>query len=148
EKNIRTTLKLFLEQLGWEVAAVASASGALAEVAHGPVDVAFVDLRLGEENGLDLVSGLLGAQPDMNVVVITAYAEIPTAVEAIKRGAWDFVAKPFTPAQIRIIVEKIGERRQLSRRVADLERQLADAVPDVDLGSRAPAMRAVLGTVE
>ena len=75
EKNIRTTLKLCLEQLGWEVAAVAGSASALDEVAHAPADIAFVDLRLGEENGLDLVSALLGEQPDLNVVVITAYAD-------------------------------------------------------------------------
>jgi len=148
EKNIRTTLKLCLEQLGCEVATAANPAAALAEAARAPVDLAFVDLRLGEESGLELVSSLAGAHPDLTVIVITAYAEIATAVDAIKRGAWDFLPKPFTPAQIRLLVDKAVERRQLSRRVADLEHQIAAEVPEADLGSRAPAMRAALETVD
>src|SRR5215472_772401 len=72
--------------------------------------------------------------------------EIATAVEAVKRGAWDFVTKPFSPAQIRVLVGKVDERRTLVRRVAELEREIADAVPEVDLTTRSPAMRALLET--
>ena len=148
EKNIRTTLKLCLEQLGCEVVIAATAAAAVAEAARVDVDMAFVDLRLGADSGLELVSTLSGAHPSLAVVVITAYAEIPTAVDAMKRGAWDFLPKPFTPAQIRLVVDKVSERRQLSRRVAELERRLADTVPEADLASQAPAMRAALETIE
>src|SRR5262245_34847176 len=119
EKNIRTTLVVCLEQLGCEVRAVASAAAAVAEAGH--FDLAFVDLRLGADDGLDLIAPLLAAQPELSIVIITAFGEIATAVEAVKRGAWDFVTKPFTPAQLRVLVGKVDERRTLVRRVAELE---------------------------
>jgi NtrC-family two-component system response regulator AlgB len=79
-------------------------------------------------------------------VVITAYATVDTAVTAIKQGAVDYVPKPFTPAQIRHVVEQLTARRRTEGRVAELEATLADEVPDVDLATVVPAMRAVLDT--
>ena len=92
-----------------------------------PFDLAFLDLRLGDSNGLDLLPELLAGRPSMAVVVVTAYATIDTAVEAIRRGAADYLPKPFTPAQIRHAVERVAERRRMVRRLADLEQQLKDA---------------------
>ena len=60
-----------------------------------------MDLRLGTSSGLDLLPALLAEDPDLDVVVITAYAAIDTAMEAVRRGARDYLPKPFTPAQIR-----------------------------------------------
>jgi len=147
EKNIRATLSLCLEGIGCQVTAVSSGQAALTALSHQTFDLAFLDLRLGETSGLDLLPQLLAESPNLAIVVITAYATFDTAVEAIKRGAKDYLPKPFTPAQIRHVVEQLTERRELTRRVSDLEGQLREAVPEVDLETNAPKMRAVLDVV-
>ena len=90
EKNIRRTLALCLEGLGCAVTEAATAAAALEALARAPHDLAFLDLRLGTENGLDLIPRLLAERPGLDVVIITAYATFDTAVEAIRRGARDY----------------------------------------------------------
>ncbi len=147
EKNIRATLVLCLEEMGCQCAAAATAAAALDLVRRQPFDLAFLDLRLGTSNGLDLIPQLLAEQGGLAIVVITAYATFETAVEAIRRGARDYLPKPFTPAQIRYVVEQVAERQAVSRYVADLEQQLTEAVPEADLTTESPRMRAVLETI-
>jgi NtrC-family two-component system response regulator AlgB len=147
EKNIRTTMRVCLEGMGCAVSAVATSDAALASLDRQPHDIAFLDLRLAQESGLDLIPRLLAVQASLEIVIITAYSTIETAVEAMRRGARDYLAKPFTPAQIRHVVEQFAERRALSTRVADLEAQLADAAPASDFASSAVAMRSVLDTL-
>ncbi len=144
EKNIRTTLAMCLEGLGCAVAVAATPEAARSQVAHQAFDLAFVDLRLAEASGLELVPELLAAQPQLHIVIITAFATIDTAVTAMKRGARDYLPKPFTPAQIRKLVNDLVERRALERKVHDLEAQLQEAVPEVDLATSSPRMRAAL----
>jgi NtrC-family two-component system response regulator AlgB len=146
EKNIRTTLGLCLEAMGCKVMQVESAGAALAALGRESFELAFLDLRLGSQSGLDLLPQLLQVSPQLAVVMITAYGTIDTAVEAMRRGARDFVAKPFTPAQVRLLVERITERGALERRVADLQARLAEVAPEVDVGleSRSAAMRKVV----
>ena len=147
ERNIRTTLTLCLEEMGCEVLAVASASSALDAVRRQSFDLAFVDLRLGADNGLDLLPRLLTESPGTAVVIITAYATIDTAVAAIKGGATDYLPKPFSVAQIQHVVDQINARRSLEHRLADLEQQLKEAVPEADLETHSPRMRSVLDMV-
>lgn len=147
EKNIRATLALCLEGMGCAVTGVASADAALDALRRQAADLAFLDLRLGVISGLDLLPELLALCPDLAVVVITAYATFETAVEAIKRGATDYLPKPFTPAQIRHAVEQVVQRQAVARRLADLEQQLHEAVPEADLTTESPRMRSVLETI-
>ena len=148
EKNIRTTLALCLEGLGCKVEQAANSTAALEALRVEPFDLAFCDLRLGHESGLDLVPRLLGERPGLDVVVITAYATIDTAVEAIRRGAKDYLPKPFTPAQIGHLVDRSRERRTLTRRLYDLEKRLEEAAPEAVLETESPRMQAVLDVVE
>ncbi|HTO98076.1 MAG TPA: response regulator, partial [Myxococcales bacterium] len=126
ERNIRKTLAVCLEGLGCAVTECGSAAAAVDSLARLPHDLAFVDLRLGKESGLDLLASLLAERPALEVVIITAYATIDTAVEAIRRGARDYLPKPFTPAQIRHQVDLARQRRALASRVGELEARLAD----------------------
>jgi NtrC-family two-component system response regulator AlgB len=144
EKNIRVTLSTCLEAMGCQVTAVPSGQAALAALARHAFDLAFLDLRLDGMDGLALLPQLLAESPNLAVVVITAYATFDTAVEAIKRGAKDYVPKPFTPAQIRQVVEQLAEQRDLARRVLNLEGQLREAVPEVELETDSARMRTVL----
>ena len=140
EKNIRATLGLCLEGLGLQVAQAASAEAAREALRRGRFDLAFLDLRLGADSGLDLLPQLLAEAPELQVVVITAYATFDTAVEAVRRGARDYLPKPFTPAQIRHVVEQVQSRRALTRRDSGLEQHVRQALPHVRLRSRAPTI--------
>jgi CheY-like chemotaxis protein len=99
EKNIRATLTMCLEAAGCVVTSAGTSEAALAAVERKPFDLAFLDLRLGEQDGMALLPRLLAARPGLAIVVITAYATIDTAVEAIKRGAVNYLPKPFTPGR-------------------------------------------------
>jgi two-component system, NtrC family, response regulator AlgB len=148
EKNIRRTLALCLEGLGCAVTEAGNAAAALEALARAPHDLAFLDLRLGSENGLDLLPRLLAERPGLDVVIITAYATFDTAVEAIRRGARDYLPKPFTPAQVRHVVEQFDQRRGLERRLVDLQGLLADAAPEVDFAAASAPMRATIEVLE
>jgi two-component system, NtrC family, response regulator AlgB len=143
EKNIRTTLALCLEQFGCAVTGVGSAESALYALSQQPYDLAFLDLRLGATSGLDLMPKCLAESPNLMIVVMTAYATIDSAVEAIKRGAIDYLPKPFAPAQIRHVVDQSIKQRELKRQVMDLEGRLREAAPESDLESDSPKLRAV-----
>ena len=147
ERNIRSTLRAFLETLGCTVAEAGTSAAALDQLRRSPIDLAFLDLRLGQESGLELIPALLDERPGLEVVFITAYATFETAVEAIRRGAKDYLPKPFTPAQIQNAVERHRGRRQLESRLTELQGQLADAVPEAELATASPAMQAALDVV-
>ncbi len=140
EPNIRKMLAVSLSTDGHRVTTVSNGPEALVQCARQPFDLAFVDLRLGTEQGLELIPRLLAESAWMRVVVITAFATIETAVEAMQRGASDYLPKPFTPAQVRLVVERVSRVRALEQRVARLEGSVGDAA-DVDLKSDNPAMR-------
>ena len=144
EPNIRRTLRAALEAAGHAVDEAAEGREALRKLEAGPCDVALVDLRLGAESGLDLLGPALERVPTLAVVVITAYAAFETAVEAMRRGAFDYLAKPFTPAQVRALLERVGRDRGLRDRVADLEDRVRREVPEVELAGRDPEVRRVL----
>jgi NtrC-family two-component system response regulator AlgB len=144
EINIRKTLTTCLETEGHKVIAVSNAQDALAEASRRSFELAFVDLRLGTDDGLDLIPSLLSATPWLKIIVITAYASIDTAVEAMRRGASDYIPKPFTPAQIKLAVQKVSAARELEQKVAALQEVLGRVHPEVDFTSASPAMERVL----
>jgi two-component system, NtrC family, response regulator AlgB len=140
EANIRKMLVVCLETEGYRVTAVSNFDDALAEAARKSFDVAFVDLRLGTTNGLELIPALLAATPWLKIVVITAYASIETAVEAMKRGATDYLPKPFTPAQVKLAIRKVFDIRNLEQKVTALREDLGRSHFDVDFSSTGVAM--------
>ncbi len=148
EQNIRKTLGIFLEGEGHRPVLVSNPDDAITEARRHSIDLAFVDLRLGTRSGLDMIPELLAASPWTKIVVITAYASIDTAVEAIRRGAADYVPKPFTPEQIKLVLQKITDVQALKQKIASLESQLADSVPATELTSSHPGMQRVLHTAK
>ena len=148
EPNIRKTLAIALEAEGQRVVAVSNLKDALAEASRRFFDMALVDLRLGTESGMELIPALRTACPWIKVVVITAYASIDTAVEAMRRGAFDYLPKPFTPDQLLLLIRKITEVRTLEQRVATLQEALNEAAPEADLTSRSPVMQKTLAMAQ
>ena len=140
EANIRATLRVALEAMGHQVDEADSATSALDRVRRGPCDAALVDLRLGRDSGLDLLDRLIKSNPRIAVVLITAYASLDTAIEAIRRGAFDYLPKPFTPAQVRVVLERMVRVRGLRDRVEELEERVRAEVPEIEPESTDPAM--------
>ena len=144
EPSLRKTLRLTLESLGHRVVEADSGAAALAALGRDRFDVALLDLRLGRESGLDVLPQLLSAAPDVGVVVMTAFAAIDTAVTAMRAGAFDYLPKPFTPGQLRLLLERWEARRGLVAEVEDLRERVKGATPGVDLETREPGVRAAL----
>jgi two-component system, NtrC family, response regulator AlgB len=141
EANIRKTLTVCLESRGHRVTAVSNAKDARVEADRQVFDLAFVDLRLGTENGLDLIPTLLGACPWIKIVVITAYASVDTAVEAMRRGATDYIPKPFTPEQVQLVTDRVATVRSMEQRIAILKEDLKRLHPEVSFTSQHPDMQ-------
>jgi two-component system, NtrC family, response regulator AlgB len=139
EINIRKTLAISLEIDGHSVVAVSNAKDAVAEASRKSFDLAFVDLRLGVDHGLNLIPELLSQSPWMRVVIITAHGSIDSAVETMKRGASDYLTKPFTPSQVKLVVERVGRLRALEQQVAGLQ-EIVGAKGEPMLKSNNPAM--------
>jgi NtrC-family two-component system response regulator AlgB len=91
-----------------------------------------------------LLPRLLALAPGLDVIVITAYATIETAVEAMRRGASDYLPKPFTPDQLRLALERVARVRRLQSHVLNLEDQVRSVVPEADLQTAEPAMQQAL----
>lgn len=141
EEHIRFSLTMCLENDGHKVVAVGSIDAALEETARQAFDLIFLDVRLGTRNGLDYIQSLLEENPWARIVVITAYASIETAVEAMKRGASDYLAKPFEPAQLTLLTQKVAERRVLERKVDALQKTLGSLDPEADFSTSSPIWR-------
>ncbi|HEX4612093.1 MAG TPA: sigma-54 dependent transcriptional regulator [Urbifossiella sp.] len=144
EVSLRRTLRTALESQGHRVTEAANGAQALDALRQHRFDAAFLDLRLGRENGLDLLPELLRAAPGLHVVIVTAHASFNSAVEALRKGAFDYLPKPFTPDQLRVVLDRSGLVRGLRDRVAALEEQVGRLAPDVELDTREAAVQQVL----
>jgi two-component system, NtrC family, response regulator AlgB len=144
EINIRKTLSVCLESRGHRVVAVSNATDARSEADRQVFDLAFVDLRLGTSNGLDLIPVLLASCPWLKVVVITAYASVESAVQAMKRGASDYIPKPFTPEHVELVTERLTGIRVMEQRINSLKEDLKRLHPEASFTSRHPGMQRAL----
>ena len=131
DASLRKSIRLVLETMNHTVTEAGDSARAEELLGHGMFDVAFLDIRLGREKGLDLLPSLLRLAPGLPIVVITAFATIETAVEAMRRGAFDYLPKPFTPDQIRLVLDRINRLRRLQFHVEELEEQIRSVVPEL-----------------
>jgi NtrC-family two-component system response regulator AlgB len=132
DAGVRQSLRLCLEAGGARVLGVGSARAALEALDRGRFDVVLLDLWLGPESGLDAVPAILRKQADAAIIVITAFATYETAVDAMKRGASDYLPKPFTPDQVRHATRRALEAAGLKKRLLDAEARLEQAGVDDD----------------
>ena len=146
DAGVRQSLRLCLEAAGARVLGVATGGAALEALDRGHFDVVFLDLWLGADAGLDLLPEMLARQPDLGVIVVTAFASIESAVDAIKRGAVDYVPKPFTPDQIRLTANRVLEAQRLRRRLAELQEELDESGEPAFFESRSPVFLRFLQT--
>jgi len=144
ERNIRRTFSLALESMNHEVSTASSGQDALDELKRGNFDVVFLDLKLSQESGLDVLEEIVRLSPQTSVVIVTAHASVETAVEAMRRRAFDYLPKPCTPDQFRHVLSNVERTKKLERRVADLESRLVASGPEIDISTESPAMRKAL----
>jgi NtrC-family two-component system response regulator AlgB len=122
DESIRRTLRLCLEAADYSVSMAASGEAGLALAKKQPPDLALVDLRLGGMDGLAVTRALSQEAPGAQVVIMTAYATIDNAVEAMRAGAADYLAKPFTPAAVKHVVARVLESARMRQELAEVER--------------------------
>jgi two-component system, NtrC family, response regulator AtoC len=140
EEGVRTFVAEALERSGHEVMQVADGAAALRAAREEPFDVVLTDLRMPEVDGMTVVRTLRTEQPDVEVIVLTAFADVGTAVETMKLGAFDYLQKPVSaPLAVRELVEAALERR--ARLAAPATAELP-ARAKLTFG--APAMRPVV----
>ena len=144
EPSIRRTTRIAVESSGHAASEAPNAAKALKAAETEGFDAVFLDLKLGADDGLEVLGRLMKLRPAPAVILFTAYANIATAVEAMRRGAFDFIPKPFTPDQIRAVLAKVAKAHAMERRVQALESDLASGAPPVDLESDEPSMQRAL----
>jgi len=110
ERNVRMMYRAALETEGFDVIEADSGTAAVEQFAKSKFDVAVLDLRMPEMDGLELLEVMRDRNIKTPAVIITAYGDMPNAVKAMKLGAIDFLAKPVTPEQLRTLLNEVIER--------------------------------------
>jgi len=126
EEVMREILESLLTQDGYRVKLATSGQEGLEIAGREPVDLAIVDVMLPDRSGIDVLDELKKSDPELVVVMITAFASVETAIEAMKRGALDYVTKPFKNDEVRVVVAN-GMKQ---RRLVDENRTLKEALHD------------------
>jgi len=143
ERNIRTNLATFVRRVGHRAETAEDAPGALAFLDRQHFDLVFSDVRMAGTDGLALLRDIRRRHPDVVVVLMTAYATVPQAVEAMRAGAYDYLVKPFSLDQVSLLVERVLEVQRLRHE----NRALRDAVDEPPLvDSASPAMQRAVAT--
>ena len=146
EPNILRTFRFCLEDVGHRVTTASDGAQAEELVQSDVFDLCFLDLRLGEASGLDLLPKLRQYAPWMRVIIVTAHSSIDSALDAIRAGAADYLVKPCSPEQLRMTATKQIRARRLEQRLEALEKEDC-ATSTVELDSQSPAMKKVLETL-
>jgi two-component system response regulator HydG len=147
EASMRLALGAALRRRGYKVKSAASASEAASLLAGGTFDVVVTDLKLGDESGMDVVRLAKEVEPSAEVLVMTAYATVESAVEALKLGAFDYIRKPFEVEDLVHAVEKALEHRSLVREVTTLRAAVGRSLSVDSIIAVSPAMKRVLDLI-
>jgi len=148
EQSILRAFRYCLEDAGHRVATASDPEQAEQIVQADVFDVCFLDLRLGNTSGLELLPKLRQYAPWMRVVMVTAHSSIDSALEAMRAGAVDYLVKPCSPEQLRMAASKQVQARRLEQRVELLEKDEGLAlVTAAEMESESPAMKMVLQTL-
>jgi DNA-binding NtrC family response regulator len=133
---------------GFDVRSATSPEQALALTAGGDFDAVMVDLNMPRMNGLELGRRILDQQPDLPIIVITAFGSLETAISAIRAGAYDFVTKPFEIEQLVVAAERACQNRQLREEVRRLREVVTAALPFADILGESSAVRRMCSLID
>src|SRR5512136_395549 len=133
EQIMRDGCSRILSKDGWSVICAQNGSQGLEEIkGHSEdLDVILLDLMMPGISGMDVLDHIRTLDPNLLVIVITGYATVESAVEAMKKGAYDFIPKPFTPDQLRIVVRRALERRSLQKEAEFLRKEREKSLRDI-----------------
>jgi len=147
DKNLLELIHMRLEASGYDVVSVDHEKRAKEIAGREVFDIAVVDLQLVKQDGLQLMEELHNIQPEMPVIILTAHGSIESAVEAMKRGAFTYLTKPFDARELILQVERAGERRQLAGEINRLKGLLGERFNFANIIAKSKPMRDVLDQV-
>jgi len=147
QKNMRATTAILLRQAGYRVEEAEDGASAIQRLQQDAFDVVLTDLRMPSTDGMELLRAVQRASPETQVIVMTAYGTIESAVEAIRLGAHDFLEKPFKEDEVLVRVAKALEKRRLLCEVNLFADEFRKRYGLEHIVGRSPAMRDVLDRV-
>lgn len=124
EERMRNLLKKVLTKQGLSVQTSPNGIDALMKVEETPFDVILADIRMPEMNGIEVLKAVKETRPEIYVILMTAFGSIDSAVEAMKKGAYDYITKPFKMDEITIVIKKALEEKGLRKEVASLRNEV------------------------
>ncbi len=148
EMIVRSSLKSWLEEDGYPIDTAASAEDALKMLQDHQYAILLLDIKMPGMDGIELLRRVKQVNPEVEVIMITAYATIESAVEAMKIGAFDYITKPFEPDEVGLIIKKIITHRNLLAENVRLKESLVASVRHGELIGESKAIRDILKTVE
>jgi DNA-binding NtrC family response regulator len=148
EMVVRDSLMAWFREAGYPVDAAACGKEALERMARQEYDVFLLDIRMVGMDGLELQSRIKKAREDAAVIIMTAYASVETAVQALKQGAFDYIVKPFDPDELEHVVRNAVEKQSLQRENAALKANLRNSEVFPDIVGECSAIRKVLELVK
>ena len=148
DEALREGLQLVLSAEGYEVVTAADGNQALAQIGASPVDVTLCDLRMPGIDGFELLPQIAARQPGVTVILMSAYGSDELAIEALRRGAHDYLAKPFQPAEVLFTIRKARERERLRRSNELLRRDVRRSTGDRPIVAASAPMIELLELME
>jgi two-component system response regulator PilR (NtrC family) len=148
EASLRDFLSIVFEDEGWRVETAGSVAEARAAVAKNEPDLILCDLMLPDGSGIDLLREVKAASPSIAVVMITAHTSTKSAVEALKAGAFDYIAKPFDIDELKIIVRNAVERKELEDENLHLRTALEERFTFSNIIGRSTRMQDIFSVVQ
>jgi len=133
ERDIRDGCERILIRKNCQVSKATNGMEALDLIEKTPFDIMLLDLKMPGMDGMEVLLRIREVRPETLVIVITGYATIETAIEAMKRGAYDFIPKPFKPDQLRIVVDRAMEKKRLTDEAERLDRERRRTLKDLDM---------------
>ena len=148
ELVMRKSLSGWLERDGYEVDTAESGEEAIEKLKETRFDVLLVDIKMEGISGLDVLKHVRENDPDVAVVMITAYGSISTAIEAIKNGAYDYLLKPFDPDELGVLIEKIVEQQAQARENLFLKEQYKERTRFESMIGQSKPMQEVFNLIQ
>jgi len=147
KENFTKLFQRILPDDKYDVTTASGGARALGLLSATAFDVIVTDIRMPGADGLEVLREARARDPDVEVILMTAYATVPAAVDAMRQGAFDYLAKPFEPDEAVLVVERAMERRRLRQQARDLKTALAGIHKIDNLVAKSPAMAPVLALV-
>jgi signal transduction histidine kinase/FixJ family two-component response regulator len=132
EMDVRDGSERILKRIGFQVFKAARGEEALDQLDEVSPKIVLLDLKMPGMDGMEVLKHIQERNPSIIVIIITGYATVETAIEAMKRGAYDFIPKPFEPDQLRIVVNRAAEKSRLTREAELLEQEKRRTLLDLD----------------